>query len=95
MQYLLSEEEYAKLKEAAHLSAVREDTVRLQSELITDLRKKVMELGEFRCFHDLPDDSLVYVDEGYCDDCPLSFCENESKKTKYKMCGRGSTLHSK
>lgn len=97
MQYILTAEEFEKLKTEAHLSAVREDTVRLQADLIQDLRTKVMELEKFTCFHDLSDEefSKTDVDEGYCDSCPLSFCENEGKNTSHKMCGRGSRLFSK
>ena len=97
MKYVLDEEEYTKLKERANSSATLEDVAKLQKELIQDLRKKVMELGEFRCFHDLSDEELgsEYVDEGYCDRCPLSFCENEGKKANHRMCGHSSKLYSK
>lgn len=97
MQYLLTTEEYEKLINKASVSALNADTVGLQKNLITDLRSKIMEQAKFTCFHDLSDAEYCkkYVDEGYCDPCPLSFCSNEGKETKHKMCGHDSKLYSK
>jgi hypothetical protein len=96
MQYLLSREEYKDLIEKSDIGERSADTVDKQKALIQDLRTKILEQAKYTCYHDVPPNSPeVYIDDGYCDDCPLSFCENEEKKMKYHMCGRPSHLYSK
>jgi len=89
MQYLLTEEEYLKLER-------NPDKDKTES-LLNDLRTKVLTLANFKCLHQITDvdyEKGLNVDEGYCDNCPLSFCKNENLKMKHYLCGC-DTLYSK
>lgn len=93
MQYLLTHAEFDELQQKAKDG----EQFLKDRHLLRDLRAKVMELARFTCFHDLDEKeySKRYVDEGYCDPCPLSFCSNEGKEARYKMCGHDTKLYSK
>ena len=95
MQYVLTQEEYDKINKAGEEGEMFKKHFQKSTPLIQDLRTKIMELAQFKCYHDLPENTDVYVDEGYCDECPLSFCSNEKKEMKFQMCPHDSKLYSK
>lgn len=80
---ILDEQEYQKLLEH-------------ENDIAEDLRKVIFKITKFKCFHDLTADEkkTAWVDEGYCDSCPLSFPENEDIKNNFRLCNR-NTLYSK
>ena len=94
MQYLLTEDEF-KVYEKGKALLLQQGG---NNQLLIDLRAKIIELGEFKCYHELSNEALVHgepIDEGYCDPCPLSFAENDGKGQKYRMCPHERKLYSK
>jgi hypothetical protein len=87
MNYLLTQEEFDELNKRLKLSKLED-----LENLISDLRTKVLELANFKCFHY---HKVKGFDEGYCDECPLGFVQNEGKKTNFKMCGEQIKEYSK
>lgn len=89
MQYLLTQEERNGLVPCEQLTE--------QKDISNALRRKVFQVSGKKCFKDLTADERrkTYVDEGYCDSCPLSFCKNEDEEMKYEMCGQKGALYSK
>lgn len=89
MNYILNEEE---------LKELQSNLPKIQTlQLFSDLRQKILEQANFTCYHDIPPNIRRQkgVDEGWCDSCPLSFCQNEHKVTAFKMCGHDDSLYSK
>lgn len=89
MQYLLTEEEYKRL--------TKNYDKEFTDTLLQNLRTKILELAKFKCFHDLPEEEYndSRIEDGYCDGCPLSFCENKDKKCSFSMCPHENRLFSK
>jgi hypothetical protein len=88
MQYILTEEEFERvgsMYDPKHIDP-----------MIADLKTIIFRNVNFKCYHDLTDEEEkdTYVDNGYCDDCPLSFVQNRKIKTIRLLCSR-EKLYSK
>lgn len=97
MQHILSNEEFTEFQRKLNEHGVFKTDLEYERQIMKDLRTKIMELAKFRCYHDFTEEESkkIYVDEGYCDDCPLSFCTNEKKVMRFHMCNRKEKLFSK
>ena len=97
MEYILTAAEFEELRKKATNHDVAVQQSRIDRDIADDLRAIVFTKSGFKCFHDLSEKEreTTYVDEGYCDDCPLSFTENETKKMKWNLCPHKNHLYSK
>lgn len=95
MQYLLTEEE---IKEFNQLKK-QQESVESDRVVLKQLRKKIMKEAKFTCYHDLTSEQKEeqYVDDGYCDECPLSFCHgiNDDLGASHRFCPHQEHLYSK
>ena len=89
MKYLLTEEEYNELSGRYPREKI--------DPLLADLRAIILRNAKFKCYRDLTpeEQEKTYVDDGYCDTCPLSFCKNKEMSSKYQLCDSKYHLYSK
>jgi hypothetical protein len=86
MLYTLTEEEFEKLNNKPD-----EKEVRLLKEIIEALRNKILKDNNFKC----PNKGISNEQEdGYCDNCPLSYCKNEDAGPAvwFYLCEYGSDM---